>query len=110
MSVVHRDLAGGRWHAMPFIEQMGNVGSEVERAINWRSKGRLELGRKAGERALELMDLTMGDFKNLDRLSEISRVREALADSFFGDNEYASTDDAWRRYFHAFAFAARKGR
>ena len=95
---------------MTFMEQMGNVGSEVERAINWRARGNLEHSRKAGERALELMDLTIGDGKNRSRLREIVRVREVLADSFFGDNQYKSSDEAWKKYFNAFAFAARRGR
>ncbi len=44
--------------------------------------------------------------------SELTRVREALADHFVFQNEYASTDDSWRRDFQAFAYAAalRRGR
>jgi len=110
MSVQHRDFANGRWSRMTFLEQMGNVGSEVERAINWRAKGNMEHSRKAGERALELMDLTIGDGKNRSRLGEIVRVREMLADSFFGDNQFMSSDEAWKKYFYPFVFAARKGR
>lgn len=29
----HQDLANGRWFELNFIEQMANVGSEVERAM-----------------------------------------------------------------------------
>lgn len=29
----HQQLASGRWAKMPFLEQMANIGSEVERAI-----------------------------------------------------------------------------
>jgi len=110
MSVQHRELAAGRWAQMSFLDQMGNIGSEVERAINWRAKGDLEHSRKAGERALELLDLTIGDGKNRSRLGEIVRVREVMVDSFFGENEYSSRDEAWKSYFNAFALAARKNR
>ena len=34
MSVQHRELAGGRWKQLSFIEQMGKIGSEVERFLN----------------------------------------------------------------------------
>jgi hypothetical protein len=54
----HQELASGRWATMSFMEQMANVGSEVERAISWRKKNNGEYGRMAIERALELLELT----------------------------------------------------
>ncbi len=38
MSYQHKDLAAGRWSQLSLIEQMANIGSEVERALNWRIK------------------------------------------------------------------------
>ncbi len=38
MTYQHKDLAAGRWRQMPFLEQMGNIGSEVEPALNWKFK------------------------------------------------------------------------
>jgi hypothetical protein len=110
MNPEHKGLADGRWAALTLCAQMGNVGSEVERAINWAKKGNAEYSRKAFYRALELIDLTLRDKKNRGRLREISRVREMLADYFAFDNEYGSTDSQWQKYFHAFAYAARMGR
>ncbi|MCL5885393.1 MAG: hypothetical protein ACYC47_07395 [Desulfobacteria bacterium] len=107
MSPVHRELAAGRWRELTFMEQMANIGSEVERAIRWKEKGRTEVCMRALERALELLDMTVDDRKNRSRLKEVMRVREALADHFFFDNEYASTDLSWQRYFHPFAWGAR---
>jgi len=37
MNIQHKELAAGRWNKLSFVEQMANVGSEVERTINWRS-------------------------------------------------------------------------
>ncbi len=51
MTVQHRGLAGGRWQTLSFVEQMSHIGSEVERALNWREKGNPEYSRKALERA-----------------------------------------------------------
>ncbi len=105
----HKALAEGRWRTFSFAEQMAHVGGEVERAMNWRTKGHAESSRLAAERALELMDLTLESTKGYPRLKEVARAREALVDDFFGRNEYRSTDEAWRRYFGAFTWLARKG-
>jgi hypothetical protein len=106
MTAMHADLAAGRWFALSLVEQLANVGSEVERTVRWRSKGQGEHAERAFERALELLDLTIADEKNRLRLREITRLREALADYFWFDNAYGSSDAAWQRYFHAFTYAA----
>ncbi len=96
--------------AFSFVEQMANIGSEIERTISWRAKGRVDYSTRAFERALELLDLTVADPKNRKRLRELLRVREALADYFVFDNSYSSSDEAWQRYFRFFLFAARGNR
>ena len=108
----HADLAGGRWARMDIIEQMANVGSEVERALNWRERGNAEYSRMAFKRALELLDLTLECTRGYPRLKEVARAREALVDFFHGDNEYRSTPESWRSYFGAFAraYAIQHGR
>jgi len=107
MTFQHQELAAGRWKQLSFAEQMANVGSEIERTIAWGKKERPDYSRRAFERALELLDLTIADEKNRARLRELLRVREALADFFVFDNEYRSSSEAWRRYFHSFLIAAR---
>jgi hypothetical protein len=106
MTLVHQELAAGRWFRLSLVEQLANVGSEIERAIRWRGKGNAESGRRAFERALELLDLTIADERNRSRLRELTRLREVLADYFWFDNCYGSRDESWRRYFHAFTYAA----
>ncbi len=106
----HRGLASERWNALSLLEQMANIGSEVERTISWRNKGNEEYAMRAFERALELLDFTLADPKHQGRRKEIARVREGLVDHFFCDNEYGSTDQNWQRYFLQFAVAARAGR
>ena len=111
MTTVHRELAAGRWFEMPLVEQMANVGSEIERTIAWRGRNPRN-SAAAFDRALELLDLTIADPRHRGRLRELARVREALADHFAFEDRYDSTDESWRRYFHAFAYAAalRRGR
>jgi hypothetical protein len=110
MSYQHKELAAGRWQTLGFMEQMGNAGSEVSRAIGWREKGNRDFSMRAVERALELLDLTIADARNRGRLRELTRVREVLVDYFYADNRYGSSDALWRGYFDAFARAARSGR
>lgn len=110
MTYQHQDLAAGRWNRLAFIEQMANVGSEVERALHWRAKKNEPYAQRAFERALELLDLTLACVRTSARLKELARVREALVDFFAGSNLYRSTDASWGRYFLAFAYAARRTR
>ncbi len=107
MSYQHKELAAGRWKQLPFLEQMANIGSEVERALNWRAKQNATYCRQAFERALELTDLTLDSITNFARLKELARLREALVDYFFGTNQFKSTEDSWRKYFSNFTYAAR---
>ena len=108
MSCQHKSLAAGRWEKLSFMEQMANIGSEVERALNWKSKHNADYSQKAFERALELIDLTLENTKSLARLKEIARLREAMVDYFFGINQFRSTGRLWRNYFLPFTYAARK--
>lgn len=110
MSFEHKELAGGRWMELPFFEQMANVGSEIERTIKWRNKGNDNYSQRAFERALELLYLTIDDKKNISRLRELTRVREALSDFYRFKNEYNSTDISWQKYFYQFTYAARASR
>lgn len=107
MATQHKRMADGRWFEFSFFEQMANIGSEVERTISWKAKNNPEYSRMAFERALELLDLTIADSRNIKRLKELLRVREALADYFEFDNEYKSTDKLWQNYFYPFNWAAR---
>jgi len=110
MTYQHRELAAGRWYELSFFEQMANVGTEIGRTISWKNKGKPDISQRAFERALELLDLTISDKKNQRRLRELLRVREALADCYFFDNIYRSSDEFWQRYFYPFQFAARANR
>lgn len=108
MSYQHKDLAAGRWSQLSLLEQMANIGSEVERALNWRAKNNAGYAQKAFERTLELIDLTLENTSNSAHLKEISRMREAVVDYFFGSNQFMSTEESLRKYFLNFIYAARR--
>ncbi len=104
--VEHETLATGRWQAFSLVEQLANVGSEVERALNWLEKRNPEYSRLAFLRALELLNLTIADPRHRNRLRELTRLREALLDFFLGENTFRSSEKSWRSYFFGFAYAA----
>ena len=99
-----------RWKTLPFLVQMANVGSEVERALRWKAKNNPAYCEKALDRALELLDSTLETVTGFCRLRELARTREFLVDYFLGSNQYSSTEAGWRRYFFQFACAANKDR
>ena len=103
----HSSLASGNWFKLSMAEQLGNVGSEVSRALKWKGKDE-QLYMGAIERALELLDLTLQDARWRHRLKEICRVREVLCDTVFGANTYKTSLDDLDRYFTQFALAARR--
>lgn len=108
MSYQHKNLAAGSWNQLSFIEQMANIGSEVERALNWRAKHNVAYCQQAFERSLELIDLTLDSVKGFARLKEIARLRETIADYFFGTNQFISTEASLKKYFLSFIYAARR--
>lgn len=97
-----------RWHQMSLIEQMANIGSEVDRIASWKKKANEEYATKALYRSLDLLDLTIADPRWKDRLKEILRVREFLCDLYVGDNTYNFTPEYFSKYFLEFAVAARR--
>ncbi|MDP2638817.1 MAG: hypothetical protein Q8P06_01455 [Candidatus Azambacteria bacterium] len=105
MAIQHKNLATGGWQKLSFYEQMGNIGSEINRALNWRDKDE-KLYESAVDRAFELLDLTIADSRWRSRLKEIIRARELLADAMFGGKEYKTSFEDLNRYFFHFAFAA----
>lgn len=106
----HRDLAQGRWDALSLAEQLGNIGSEISRAIRWTDRNPAT-AQAALYRALDLIDLTLDDARHrrsVHRLREIARVREVVIDFFVGPNQYGSTGPSLLKYFDQFAVSARR--
>ncbi len=106
MNIFHTELQE-RWKSFSIFEQMANIGAEVGRTITWKNKNNNEMSKNAFYRSLELIDFTIDDGKNRNRLKEITRMRELLVDYFAGDNIYHSTDEGWNKYFYYFNYAAR---
>jgi hypothetical protein len=104
---IHSATAG-RWSSLSLMEQLAHVGSEVERAIRAHESGNRVRFDSALARALELFDFTAADERwRGPRLREILRAREEFCRLFF-DEVGADSAAGLRRYFLAFALAARR--
>ncbi|MBN1915586.1 hypothetical protein JW796_01150 [Candidatus Dojkabacteria bacterium] len=105
MNNQHKELAAGKWRKMPFLEQMANIGSEVERSISWREKKNEEFSKMAFYRSLELIDLTLSAPISFPQRKETARLRELWSDYFAFNNCYKSSKESWRKYFIQLLFA-----
>lgn len=110
MNRKHKKLAEGGWSQLSFVEQMANIGSEIERALNWKVKQNNQYCQQALERALELIELTIQQLTTFSRLKEVARLKEAILDYFYGNNQFKFTDEALRKYFFSFIYAARRNK
>jgi len=107
MNFQHKTLAEGRWYTFSLAEQLGNVGSEISRAI--KARGDAQRYENAITRAFELLYLTIQDKRWFGRLKELTRIREVLCDTVYGEGIYQTSLEDLDRYFYYFAYAARNG-
>ena len=110
--LIHKELADGRWFTFSVSEQLGNVGSEFERAARAFERGDHERFEKAFERMLELLDLTVEDpkWRTACRLRELLRLREEVCDVFHGNEVFGTSIETLKKYFLYFGIAARADR
>ena len=105
---LHKRAAAGAWGRLELVEQLGNVSSEVERAIRFHGAGNRSRFEGALERALELFDLTAGDPRwHGHRCQEILRTRVEFCRLFFDPDVRPGSAEGLRRYFFGCAHAAR---
>jgi len=106
MKTYHKNLAAGKWHQLSLAEQMGNIGSEVHRALKFQKQDKKRFD-DAVDKALELFDLTLADERLKGRLREIARAREVFCDAVLGGKLYKSSLEDLDQYFFQFALSAR---
>jgi hypothetical protein len=97
-----------KWQQLTLFEQMGNIGSEVGRAL--AAKRHDDQERKCGAlyRGLDLIDLTaqLWARKYPYRTRELLRAREQFVEAIITDKQ----DDKLEDYFMWFAALARADR
>ncbi|MFH0912332.1 MAG: hypothetical protein V1807_01600 [Patescibacteria group bacterium] len=102
----HSDNLVQTWAELTLAEQLGNIGSEVNRMINWRTKDKA-IADRAFERMLELIDLTLANLHDRYRLREVARTRESLVTNWLSDTPASKVElDQLNKYFFQFALLA----
>lgn len=93
------------WGKLDEFNQMGNIGSEVGRALSAKKNGQTRRAQAAFQRGLDLIDETAGLWAKQHRpgLKELLYARELFAESITTDCE----DPTLEKYFMQFAIAAR---
>lgn len=92
-----------RWAALPFYAQMGNIGSEVGRAMNAIKRNDKTSLQGAYYRGLDLIDATVSGLESLARRRELLRARELFSQAIESNTVDQKLDD----YFMTFAILAR---
>jgi hypothetical protein len=96
---------------MSLVEQMANIGSEVDRVFRGAEQGRPDRLDGAIDRALELFDLTASDERHRGpRRRGILTARESFCAAILSDDVSQTDRDSLSRYFLHFAVAARQQR
>ena len=97
-----------RWQNLTFYQQLGNVASELSRAIKFKDHDDIEHMNSSLWRLLELLELTIDDRKNKSRLRELCRFREVLCDWYCQTRLYDVDPESLKNYALNFAMLARK--
>lgn len=94
-----------RWQAQSLFWQMGNIGSEVGRALNAKRAGEEDDMMTAFYRGLDLIDATAEVLlvQKSPRLKEVLRAREEFSAAVLTDRN----DTMLEGYFMNFAIAER---
>ena len=97
-----------KWARLSIYEQLGNVSSEVGRAINATRAGKDKRAQGAIDRAVDLLDATVEVLvaQRSPRVKEVLRAREEFLRLFY-DGTFEEDADNIARYFNLFAIVAR---
>ena len=110
---IHGELiTNGRWQKMEFASQMGNIGSEVSRALSAKEKNKNQRMNSAIDRALELFDSSISACQNFPedtgKLKELLYAREEFCSFFFDGTEIDVDPIKMQRYYDQFVSLIRK--
>ncbi len=108
LDLSHPELAK-RWKDMPFELQMGNIGSEVSRAVKFKERGEETRMFNAAKRAIELFEFSIDcNGGHYGRMKELCRGKEEFCDYIFGDNTFRTDPAKMIRYYNQFIGLARR--
>ena len=108
LDLSHPELAE-RWGEMPFELQMGNIGSEISRAVKFKERGNDDRMFNAAKRAIELFEFSLdSNVQFYGRMVELCRGKEEFLDYIFGGNTFHTDPAKMIRYYDQFVGLARR--
>jgi len=100
-----------KWAKLTIYEQLGNIGSEVGRAINARRNGYEDRMEGAINRALDLflatIEVLIKEKTHIHRAKEVIRARDEFMSLFYDGNFDEEEANKIENYFMNFAYIAR---
>jgi hypothetical protein len=110
--IYHKKLESGKWFELSFLQQMGNVGSEIYRAIKWfRLKD--DRFQTAFDMALELFDLTIKDNRWYNERTIVMNYRKLFIDTLTNYDTVQNAEsklDEINEKFYEYGLAANEER
>lgn len=90
-----------KWFELTLVQQMVNIGNEVKRALRFD----LDSNKKCMflDKAIQYVELTMEDPKNVQVLPELLINKEVLED-YRGEHYLACTGEQIGRYYKAYQY------
>jgi hypothetical protein len=97
------------WYTLSIEAQMGNIGSEVSRALSAHMAHNEARKESALDRMIDLFSASKSDIRwhHTPALRELCLASEVVCDYFYGDNEYVSNPTNLMKYFDEFARVGR---
>jgi hypothetical protein len=95
------------WQKMTIYEQFGNIASEISRAKHWHEQHDARHRDLALERVLQLVDLTLEQNQQSERVREIARFRDLVGQWLIDERDLDVLPEDIENYCLPFAIRAR---
>src|SRR3989338_6753069 len=82
MNKFHKSITQDKWNQYPKRNQILMIASEIGRAKSWIVKSDFNKAKDCYLRAIELLDMTVGDLKWRNGWKELLRFKELLGEAY----------------------------
>lgn len=97
-----------KWNKMSLAQKLGNIGSEVARAIYWQDKGESKEFDFCYHNILAMLNSTINGLQDQPlKRKELLLLKEVLV-SYFEKRGFQKSKEALKNYFLPFALLATK--
>lgn len=104
--MLHQNLSAASWSKKETAFQLASIGAEASRFLGHLKNKQPLRAENSLWRALELIDLTIADFRHGSHLRELTRLRESLCSQMYASDLQLSAEQL-NRYFLPFGLISR---